>query len=109
MAIYLIQAAYTAKGWATMTKNPSDRSKPFSELAHKLGGRLIAVNFYFEEYEIVALIEAPDDIAPYTTSMAAVPPGHFKAIKTTRLFTVEKTMEAMRKAGSIAYQAPSAG
>ena len=101
MAIYMIQAAYTAKGWATMTKNPPDRSKPFSELAQKLGGRLIAVNFYFEEYEVVALIEASDDLATYATSMAAVPPGHFKAIKTTRLFTVEKTMEAMCKAESV--------
>jgi uncharacterized protein with GYD domain len=109
MAIYLIQAAYTAEGWATMTKNPQDRSKPFSELAQKLGGRLIGVNFSFEEYEVVALIEACDDIATYATSMAVVPPGYIKAIKTTRLFTVEETMEAMRKAGSITFQGPSRG
>ena len=104
MAIYMIQAAYTAEGWATMTKNPQARSKPFSELAQKLGGRLIAVNYYFEEYEVVALLEASDDLAPSATSMAAVPPGYFKAIKTTRLFTVEKTMEAMRETGSVGYQ-----
>jgi hypothetical protein len=41
------------------------------------------------------------------TSLVAVTPGHLKAIKTTKLFTVEETMEAMRKAGSLAFQGPS--
>ena len=41
--------------------------------------------------------------------MAAVTPGHVKAIKTTKLFTVEETMEAMRKAGNVTYQGPSKG
>jgi uncharacterized protein with GYD domain len=109
MAIYMIQATYTAEAWATMMKNPQGRSKPFSEVAQKLGGRLIGVSFYFEEYEVVALIEASDGIATYATSMVAVPPGHFKAIKTTRLFTVVETMEAMRKAGSTGYQGPFRG
>jgi len=41
--------------------------------------------------------------------MAAVSAGHLKAYKTTKLFTVEETMEAMRKAGSLAFQGPSRG
>ena len=109
MALYMVQAAYTAEAWATMTKNPQDRSKPFGELAQKLGGRLIGVYFCFGEYDVVALFEASDDNAALATSMAAVTPGHVKAIKTTRLFTVEETMEAMRKAGSVGYQGPSRG
>jgi uncharacterized protein with GYD domain len=55
------------------------------------------------------LAEIPDDISAIATSLAAVAPGHIKAIKTTKLFTVEETMEAMRKAGSVAFQAPYAG
>ncbi len=109
MALYMIQGAYTAEAWATMTKSPQDRSKPFSELAQKLGGRMISVYYCFGEYDVVALFEAPDDSAALATSMAAITPGHLKAIKTTRLFTVEETMEAMRKAGSVTYPAPSKG
>ena len=109
MALYMIQAAYTAEAWATMTKNPQDRSKPFSELAQKLGGRMIGVYYCFGEYDVVALFEAPDDNAALATAMAAVTPGHIKAIKTTRLFTVEETMEAMRRAGSVTYPGPSRG
>ena len=109
MAVYMIQAAYTAEAWATMTKNPQDRSKPFGELAQKFGGRLIGLYFCFGEYDVVALTEMPDDNAALATSLAAVTPGHVKAIKTTKLFTVEETMEAMRKAGSVGYQGPSRG
>ena len=109
MAVYMIQGAYTAEAWATMTKNPQDRSKAFGELAQELGGRLIGVYFCFGEYDVVALYEASDEGAALATSMAAVTPGHLKAIKTTRLFTVEETMEAMRKAGSVTYQGPSRG
>ncbi len=109
MAFYMIQAAYTAEAWATMTKNPQDRSVAVSELAQKLGGRLIGLYFCFGEYDVVALTEMPDDNAALATSMAGVTPGHVKAIKTTKLFTVEETMEAMRKAGSLGYQGPSRG
>jgi len=109
MALYMIQGAYTAEAWATMTKNPQDRSKPFSELAQKLGGRMIGAYYCFGEYDVVALFEASDDNAALATAMAAITPGHLKAIKTTRLFTIEETMEAMRKAGGVAYPAPSKG
>lgn len=32
--------------------------------------------------------------------------GHLKAIKTTKLFTVEEAIEMMRKASSVSFQAP---
>jgi len=109
MALYMIQFAYTAEAWATLAKNPQDRSVPVRELAQKLGGRLVGLYYCFGEYDGVVLAEIPDDISAIATSLAAVSPGHVKAIKTTKLFTVEETMEAMRKAGSLAYQGPSAG
>jgi|SRR5215469_7173129 len=109
MALYMFQFAYTAEAWATLTKNPQDRSVPVRELVQKLGGRLVGVYYCFGEYDGVVLADLPEDISAVATSLAAVSPGHVKAIRTTKLFTVEETMEAMRKAGSIAYQAPSAG
>jgi uncharacterized protein with GYD domain len=109
MALYMIQAAYTAEAWATMTKSPQDRRIPIRETAQKLGGRLIDVYYCFGEYDAFVLVELPDDNAALATAMAAVTPGHLKAIKTTKLFSVEETMEAMRKAGSLAFQGPSKG
>ena len=109
MAFYMIQGAYTAEAMATMAKNPQDRSVPVRELVQKLGGRLISLYFCFGEYDVVVLVELPDDTAATAVAMAAVSPGHLKAYKTTKLFTVEETMEAMRKAGSLAFQGPSKG
>ena len=109
MAFYLIQFAYTAEALATMAKNPQDRSAPVREVVQKIGGRLIGFYFCFGEYDGVALVELPDDTAATTLALAAVSPGHIKAYKTTKLFTVEETMEAMRKAGSLEFQGPSKG
>ena len=109
MAFYMVQGTYTAEAWATMTKNPQDRSIPIRELAQKFGGRLVSVYYCFGEYDVVVLVELPDDSAATALAMAAISPGHLKAYKTTKLFTVEETMEAMRKAGSLAFQGPSGG
>jgi uncharacterized protein with GYD domain len=109
MAFYMIQGAYTVEAIATMAKNPQDRSVPVRELVQKIGGRLISLYFCFGEYDVVVLVELPDDSAATAVAMAAISPGHLKAYKTTKLFTVEETMEAMRKAGSLAFQGPSRG
>jgi len=109
MALYMVQFAYTAEAWAALAKNPQDRSIPVREAGEKLGGRLVGFYYCFGEYDGVVLSEAPDDNTALATSIMAVTPGHIKAIKTTKLFTVEETMEAMRKAGSLAFPGPSKG
>jgi uncharacterized protein with GYD domain len=109
MAMYMTQGTYTAEAWAAMAKNPQDRSVAVKELAQKLGGRVVGVYYCFGEYDVVVLSEAPDDTTAMALAIAAVTPGHVKAIRTTRLFTVEETMEAMRKAGSAGYQGPLKG
>ena len=105
----MIQFAYTAEAWATLVKNPQDRSVAGRELVQKLGGRVVGFYYCFGEYDGVAITEAPDDNAALVGAMLLVAPGHIKAIKTTKLFTVEETMEAMRKAGSLTFQGPSKG
>jgi uncharacterized protein with GYD domain len=107
MPLYMIQATYTAEAIATLAKNPQDRSIPVRELIQKLGGRMIGFYFCYGEYDVVTLSELPDDSAATAVALAARSPGHLKAFKTTKLFTVEETMEAMRKAGSATFQAPS--
>ena len=109
MAFYLVQFAYTAESLATMAKNPQDRSTPVREVVQKIGGKLIGFYYCFGEYDGIALVELPDDTAASALALTAVSPGHIKAYKTTKLFTVEETMEAMRKAGSLAFQGPSKG
>ncbi|HVB62752.1 MAG: GYD domain-containing protein [Ktedonobacteraceae bacterium] len=107
MALYMIQFAYTSETWAALVKNPQDRSIPVRQLAEKLGGRLVAAYYSFGEYDGIILIEAPDETIAIAGSLAVSAAGHVKAMKTTKLFTVEETMEGMRKAGSAMFSGPS--
>ncbi|GAC1565678.1 MAG: hypothetical protein NVS4B11_37530 [Ktedonobacteraceae bacterium] len=110
MPFYMVQATYTAEALATMANNPQDRSVAARELIQKLGGQLVSFYFCFGEYDFIVLSEMPDDIAVTAAAMAAVSAGHLKAYKTTKLLSVEESIEAMRKAKSTgSIQAPSKG
>jgi uncharacterized protein with GYD domain len=107
MPRYMTQFAYTADAWATLTKNPANRAEPLGALIEKLGGRLIDLYYCFGDYDGVVLFEAPDDVSATSVILAATAPGHVKSIKTTRLLSVDETMEAMQKAGGGSYPRPS--
>lgn len=106
MALYMTQFSYTPEAWAALMKKPEDRSVPLKALFEKLGGRLIGLYYCFGEYDGVAIGELPDNTAEMTMLLAVIAPGHLKATKTTVLFTVQEAMQALGKAGGIAYPAP---
>jgi uncharacterized protein with GYD domain len=107
MAHYMLQFTYTPEAWATLSKNPQDRSKPIKELVEKLGGQFLGLYYCFGEYDGFVLTELPDDVTASATAFLALTPGHVKEVKTTKLFTVEETMQAMRMAGSLTFRGPS--
>ena len=106
MALYMTQFSYTGEAWTTLAKQPADRREPLRALFDRLGARLIELYYSFGDYDGVVLFEAPDDTAAVAGLVAALGPGHIKAIKTTKLMTVEDTMEALRRAGGLAYAGP---
>ncbi len=108
MPRYMTQFSYTPEAWAALVKNPQDRGQVLGALFQKLGGQLDTLYYCYGEYDGVFMYDAPDDVTVAAAIMAALSPGHVKAVKTTRLFTVEEAMEAMRKAGGQTYQGPSA-
>ena len=106
MPIYMTQFAYTTEAWAALTRSPEDRSQAVGRLMESLGGRLISFYNSFGEYDGVIIFEAPDEGTAAAVVLAAVSPGHIKAIKTTTLLSVENAMEAMRKAGDVTFRRP---
>jgi uncharacterized protein with GYD domain len=106
MPHYMTQFAYTSDAWAALAKNPQNREEVLRALVEKLGGRLLAFYYAFGEYDGVFITEMPDETTVTAAVVAAISPGHVKAIKTTVLLTTEQTLEAMRKAGAQSYQAP---
>ena len=107
MPRYKFQFAYTPEAWAALSKNPVDRREGVRQLFEKLGAKLIDLYYCFGEFDGVAIVEAPDNASYAGGILATLAPGHIKSAKTTVLLTVEETMDAMRKAGGLSYQAPS--
>lgn len=106
MALYMTLFSYTAETWANLVKNPQDRREVLSAAAQKVGGRLVSLHYCFGEHDGVVIYEAPNDVAAAAIAIAGAAPGHVKSIQTTRLLTVEETMEALRQAGTIGLAAP---
>jgi uncharacterized protein with GYD domain len=107
MPLYMTQFSYTCEAWVTLAKHPQDRSEAIIDLLRKLGGRLIALYYCLGEYDGVVIYEVPNDMAAETVLIAAVAPGHLKTTKTTKLLTVEETIEAMKIAGTLSFPGPS--
>lgn len=108
MPYYLLQVAYTSDAWAAQVKNPQNRVEAVRPVLEKLGGKFEGAAWYaFGEYDIVAVVQAPDNVSAAAFSIAASAGGAVKAIKTTPLMTMEEGVEAMRKAGAAGYRPPS--
>ncbi len=107
MASYLIQAAYTNEASAALIKNPQNRAHAIKPVIEKLGGSIKGLWVAFGEYDAIGIVEMPDNVSAAAFSLAASAGGGVKALKTTPLMTVEEGIEAMTKAGSCGYEAPS--
>jgi len=106
MARYLLQVAYTSEAWAAQVKTPQNRIEAVRPVVERLGGHLECAYYAFGEYDVVAILEMPDNVSAAAFSLAAAAGGAAKAIKTTPLMTVEEGIEAMRKASGAGYRPP---
>ena len=107
MAYFLLQGAYTAEAWKALVKKPHDRTEVVRPVIEKLGGRMESAWFAFGEYDIVLILQMPDNVSAAAFSLAVAAGGAFKSYKTTPLMTIADGIEAMRKAAGAGYQPPS--
>ena len=106
MPFYLIQAAYTPDAWAALVKAPQNRLEAVRPVVEKLGGKLEHVWLAFGEYDIVGVVEMPENTDAAAFAMATAAGGALKAFKTTPMLSVEEGLEAMRKAQEAGYRPP---
>ena len=107
MSHYLVQAAYTPEAWAAQLKNPQDRTEVLRPAIERLGGRIECAYMSFGEYDIMLVVDMPDNVSAAAISIAAAAGGAVKAIKTTPLMTMEEGIEAMRKGAAAGYRPPA--
>jgi uncharacterized protein with GYD domain len=108
MPRYLLQVAYTSDGWGTLVKNPQDRIKAIIPAVEGHRGKVIDGYMCFGEYDLIAIIEMPNNVSAAAFAIAAAAGGAVKTIKTTPLMTRTEGVEAMRQAASSKYR-PASG
>jgi uncharacterized protein with GYD domain len=104
MALYIYQAAYTPESLAAQIKEPQDRIEAVRPALEAMGGKLIAGGYPFGEYDVLVLMEAPDDTTAASVALAVGAGGATKAAKTTRLLSGQEWIESLRKAQGSQYR-----
>ena len=110
MPFYMFQARYTAAAIKSMVASPQDREAAARPLIEAVGGKLHSMFFCFGDYDIVAIVEAPNDEAMAAGTLAIGASGAFSGGATTKLMTPKDAMKAMataQKAVAV-YKPPSA-
>jgi uncharacterized protein with GYD domain len=109
MPLYLSQVAYNEEGWQALVSNPQNRLEAIRPVVDKLGGRIINAYFAFGDYDFVLISEFPDNVSIAALAIAAASGGAVRSIKTTPLLEATEGLEALRKAASSGYRAPTSG
>ena len=106
MPMYLTRFSYTPATWARLIQNPEDRRGAATQYIEAVGGKLHGFWYAFGEYDAYAVWEAPDNAAMSAVALAIGAGGALSSHQTTVLMSVDETMEALRKASTIAYRPP---
>ncbi len=106
MPFYLTRFSYTPATWAKLMQNPEDRRNAAKTYIESVGGKLHGFWYAFGDHDGYNLWEAPDDVSMAATALAINAGGAISSMQTTPLLSVEDTLAALKKAGSIKYQTP---
>jgi uncharacterized protein with GYD domain len=109
MAFYLIQVAYRDTAAKSLVIHPQTREDAISKTCRSLGGNLHSFFFAFGEYDVVAIVELPDNAAAAALALGIGSKGVVSKFHTTVLLTAAEGLEAMRKAQKIDYAPPVMG
>ena len=108
MPLYLSRFSYTPETWARLIGNPEDRRNAAQSYIESVDGKLHGFWYAFGSHDGFTLWEAPDNVSMAAVALAISGGGALDSMETTVLLTVDETMEALRKAAEVQYQAPGA-
>lgn len=104
MAKYLIQATYSAEGFKGVAKDKaSGRKAALEKTLASVGATLEAIYYSFGDYDVVLIVDAPDNATVAAVGMAACSTGLART-STTPLLTIEEADQAVKK--SVKYRGP---
>jgi uncharacterized protein with GYD domain len=109
MPHFLFQGSYTQEAWSRLVANPQDRTDAVRAPIEKLGGHVHTSFFAFGPFDIVGIIEMPDNVSAAAIAIAVAAGGAVKNVQTTPLMTTAEALDAVRKAATCGYRPITAG
>ena len=106
MPLYMFQAAYTPEALATLVKKPVNRVEIVTKAIEQLGGNVLGGWFCFGEYDVVLVVELPNNVSAAAFAVAAAAGGALKSNRTTPLLSQVETVEMFKRAKKSGYRAP---
>lgn len=107
MSFYLVQAAYSQTGAEHLVKHPQHREEVLRKSCEVLGGKLHQFFFSFGKYDVMLIVELPDNKAAAALSLSAEAGGGVRMVHTTVLLSTAEAVEAMKKAQTDKYVPPT--
>lgn len=104
MALYMFQVAYSSASLSALINHPQDRAEAVRKPIEKLGGKVAGSWLSFGDFDLVSIIEMPDNVAAAAFALAVAAGGSIKAQKTTPLLSLEDGLAAMKKAAGSGYK-----
>ena len=106
MPYYLFQASYTSEAVAALCKKPRNRESAIRAAVENLGGKLEGAWMAFGDYDVVTIVNMPNNVSAAALSMAVAAGGALKSAKTTPLLKFSEGVAALKKAGRSGYRPP---
>lgn len=108
MPLYMARFGYTPEAWAGLVRSPENREEAVAKVLAEVGCTLHSLWYSFGPEDGFALIEAPDNTTAAGISIAVSSSGAFRSFDTSVLMTQRELLDALEKAGDVAYAAPGA-
>ena len=90
MPSYLLQVSYRAAAVAAFIKRPHNRVEVVRKPIEKLGGSIGGFWMAFGDYDVIAIVDMPDNVSAAALALAISAGGACKNVKTTPLLSAEE-------------------
>jgi uncharacterized protein with GYD domain len=94
--------------WAKLMENPQDRLGAIRPSIERLGGRVHSSFFAFGTFDVMTIVEMPDNVSAAAIAIAFAAGGAVRDVHTTSLLTAAQAVEALRKASTSGYRSITA-
>jgi uncharacterized protein with GYD domain len=74
----------------------------------KLGGKIEAAWFSFGDYDVIVIVDLPDNVSAAAIAMAFAAGGACKSVQTIPLISPEEATQALRRAKECGYRPATA-